>query len=96
MAQRKRTLRQWLAADFTRALGPRKVVRLFKAYPSLWLWLVIYLGVAFAVYGGVLAAVGKLDDFGTWIFIPGLMGTSFFSGRLESIWQKHQQSARSP
>jgi hypothetical protein len=92
VAKHNRSLRQWFKDDTAGYLGPRKVVQLFKAHPKLWLLLIVYLGVPVALYGGVLAAIGKLDDdFGTWAFFASMVGASAFGARLHSIWQMHQR-----
>jgi hypothetical protein len=83
-------LRQRL--DLAGYLGPRKVVELFKVHPRLWLLLIVYLAVPVALYGGVLAVIGKPDDFGTWGIFPAMVGASAFGNRLHSIWQMHQRS----
>ena len=91
MSQRNPSLRQWLKADVAGYLGLRKVVQLFKTDPRLWLWLIVYLGVPLALYGGALAAIGELDNFGTWIVVPTMIGVSSFGARLHSVWQMRQR-----
>ncbi len=91
MGKHNRSLRQWFKDDY---LGPRKVVQLFKVYPRLWLWLVVYISVPLALYGGVLAVIGRLDDFGTWIMFPGMVGASAFGDRLHSTWLTHERQRR--
>jgi hypothetical protein len=55
---------------------------MFKVDPRLWLWLIVYLGVSVADYVGVLAAIGELDEFGTWIIVPTMVGATSFGANL--------------
>lgn len=83
-------MKQWIEAELARAYGPRKIVRLFRADPSLWLWLIVVYGATFAVYWVILAASGKLDDFSTWLFLPTLIATSAFEAPLQSSLRRHK------
>jgi len=83
-------LRQRLKDDLAGYLGPRKLIQLFKADPRLWLWLVVYLSVPLVLCAGVLAVIGRLDTFGTWVIFAGMVGASAFGNRLHSTWLTHQ------
>jgi hypothetical protein len=82
VAKHRPSLRQWLHDDSAGYSGPRKVVHMFKVNPGLWLWLIIYLGVPVADYVGILAAIGELDEFGTWIIVPTMLGAISFGAHL--------------
>lgn len=91
---RERIARLRLDAELLGFIGPRKMAQLFKIDPRLWLRLITHLGVPFALYGGVLAAVGKLDDFGTWAIAPGMWGALSLNADLRSVWREHRWLVR--
>jgi hypothetical protein len=90
----KRTFGRWLRDDLTRPDGPRGAAARFRfiaAHPRTLLLGGLYLAVAVGLYVLVLLVLGRLDRFGEWLILPGLVAAGLF-GRAVADAMGHSTS----